>query len=69
MSGLHGHCTRNSGQTRAVPNLEAHPLRFFYDYGIRTTINTDNRLITDTSVTKELWLAHTRCGSRSRCWR
>ena len=26
------------------------------------TVNTDNRLITDTTVSKELWLAHTRCG-------
>src|SRR5262249_14743964 len=45
-------------QTGAVPSLERHPLRFYYDYGIRVTINTDNRLMTDTSVTKELWLAH-----------
>ncbi|RYZ36010.1 MAG: adenosine deaminase, partial [Myxococcaceae bacterium] len=26
------------------------------------TINTDNRLITDTTVTKELWLAHRELG-------
>ena len=25
--------------------------RFFYDFGIRVTVNTDNRLLTDTSVT------------------
>ena len=55
-------CPSSNVQTGAVPNLEAHPLRFFYDYGIRTTINTDNRLITDTSVTKELWLAHKTMG-------
>ncbi len=26
------------------------------------TINTDNRLITDTTVSRELWLAHTQIG-------
>jgi adenosine deaminase len=26
------------------------------------TINTDNRLITDTTVTKELWVAHKELG-------
>jgi len=26
------------------------------------TINTDNRLITDTTVSKELWLCHTQMG-------
>jgi adenosine deaminase len=28
--------------------------------GLRVTVNTDNRLITDTTVSKELWLAHTK---------
>ena len=37
-------------------------MRFFYDYGLRVTINTDNRLITDTSITKELWLLHEHMG-------
>ena len=27
-----------------------------YDYGLRITINTDNRLVSDTNVTKELYL-------------
>ena len=30
------------------------------------TINTDNRLITDTTVSKELWLVHTRDGRAVR---
>ena len=29
---------------------------------MRVTINTDNRLITDTSVSKELFLVHTKLG-------
>ena len=26
------------------------------------TVNTDNRLVTDTTVSKELWLCHTQLG-------
>ena len=26
------------------------------------TVNTDNRLVTDTTVSKELWLCHTQMG-------
>jgi adenosine deaminase len=29
---------------------------------VRVTVNTDNRLITDTTVSKELFLVHTRLG-------
>jgi adenosine deaminase len=55
-------CLSSNVQTGAVTSLEAHPLRFYFDYGLRVTINTDNRLITDTTVTKELWLAHKELG-------
>jgi adenosine deaminase len=55
-------CPSSNVQTGAVPSLAAHPLKFYLDYGLRVTINTDNRLITDTTVTKELWLAHKHMG-------
>lgn len=55
-------CPSSNVQTGAVPDLERHPIRFYYDYGLRVTINTDNRLMTDTSVTKELWLLHEKMG-------
>ena len=55
-------CPSSNVQTGAVPSLSAHPLKFYFDYGLRVTINTDNRLITDTTVTKELWLAHKELG-------
>lgn len=55
-------CPTSNVQTGAVPSLSAHPLKFYFDYGLRVTINTDNRLITDTTVTKELWLAHKELG-------
>jgi adenosine deaminase len=55
-------CPSSNVQTGAVPNLPSHPLKFYFDYGLRVTINTDNRLITDTTVTKELWISHKELG-------
>src|SRR5437899_12579491 len=34
--------------------MAGHPFKFYLDFGIRVTVNTDNRLITNTTVTKEL---------------
>ncbi len=50
-------CLLSNIQTGAAPSLDKHPLRFYYDYGLRVCINTDNRLISDTTVTHELYLA------------
>ncbi len=50
-------CLTSNVQTGAATSYETHPLRFYYDYGLRVTINTDNRLVSDTTVTKELYLA------------
>ncbi|MEW5849221.1 MAG: adenosine deaminase [Myxococcota bacterium] len=55
-------CISSNVQTNTVKDFKTHPLRFFFDYGVRVTINTDNRLITNTTVTDELWLAHQHCG-------
>ncbi|HWE30813.1 MAG TPA: adenosine deaminase [Polyangia bacterium] len=55
-------CLSSNIQTRAAPDLASHPLPFFFTYGLRVTINTDNRLVTDTTVSKELLLAHQQYG-------
>ncbi len=47
-------CPSSNIQTQACKSFESHPLPFYISYGLRCTINTDNRLITDTSVTGEL---------------
>jgi len=47
-------CPSSNVQTGAVLDMASHPFKFYLDFGIRVTINTDNRLITDTTVTKEL---------------
>ncbi|RMH62595.1 MAG: adenosine deaminase, partial [Calditrichaeota bacterium] len=50
-------CLTSNVQTKAAPSYVAHPLSFYYDIGLRITINTDSRLISDTDVSNELWLA------------
>jgi adenosine deaminase len=55
-------CPSSNVQTGAVKDLASHPLKLYFDLGCRVTINTDNRLITDTSVSKELYLVHSQMG-------
>lgn len=52
-------CPSSNVQTGAVRSLRNHPLKRYFDLGLRVSINTDNRLITDTTVSRELWLVHT----------
>jgi len=55
-------CPSSNVQTGAVASLASHPLKLYHDLGVRVTVNTDNRLITDTTVSKELWLCHKEMG-------
>ena len=55
-------CPSSNLQTRAATSWDTHPVDFFVDYGLRVTINTDNRLMSDTTVTKELQLCHRHYG-------
>jgi adenosine deaminase len=55
-------CPSSNVQTGAVRDIKNHPLKFYQDLGVRVTVNTDNRLITDTTVSKELFIVHTEMG-------
>jgi adenosine deaminase len=55
-------CPSSNVQTGAIRDLPSHPLKLYYDLGLRVTVNTDNRLVTDTTVSKELWLCHSQMG-------
>jgi adenosine deaminase len=55
-------CPSSNVQTGAVRDLASHPVKLYFNLGLRITINTDNRLITDTTVSKELWVCHTHMG-------
>jgi adenosine deaminase len=51
-------CLTSNWQTRSIRSLKYHPLKYYYDQAIRVTINTDNRLMSGTTLTKEFLLAH-----------
>jgi adenosine deaminase len=55
-------CPTSNVQTHVVASYEAHPVAEYCRAGVPITINTDNRLFSHTTMTDELWLAHTRCG-------
>jgi adenosine deaminase len=55
-------CITSNLQTKAVDSIEKHPVKFYFDIGIRVTINTDNRLISNTTLTDEYMLAIEKFG-------
>ena len=50
-------CLTSNLQTNSVDSLDHHPFRFYLDYNLRVTLNTDNRLMSNTTMTDELLLA------------
>ena len=49
-------CPTSNLQTKAVSSWKEYPLKKFLDYGIMVTINSDNLMVSDTNVAKELKL-------------
>lgn len=49
-------CLSSNVQTGATPSLEEHPFPVYWKYKFRVTLNTDNRLMSNTSMTKELMI-------------
>lgn len=47
-------CPTSNVQTKAVNKYEDHPLRNYFNEGIKVTINTDNMTVSDTSMSKEV---------------
>jgi adenosine deaminase len=46
-------CLTSNVQTRVVASYEAHPLRAFYDAGLRVALCADNRLMSGVTLTRE----------------
>lgn len=46
-------CPTSNVQTKAVNSFNEHPIYDFYKDGIKVTVNTDNRIVSDTNMTKE----------------
>ncbi len=46
-------CLTSNVQTRAVESYRAHPLRHYFERGMNVVLNTDNRLMSGTTLTDE----------------
>jgi adenosine deaminase len=53
-------CLTSNVQTGAAPSYERHPVRQYFDRGLNVVLNTDNRLMSDTTLTDEFGLAASR---------
>ena len=47
-------CPTSNVQTKAVSSFSDHPIYDFYKDGIKVTLNTDNRTVSNTNMTKEI---------------
>lgn len=47
-------CPISNWHTGSVQSLDAHPIKKFLQRGVRVSINTDNRLCSDTTITEEI---------------
>jgi adenosine deaminase len=50
-------CLSSNVQTRAARSLAAHPFGRYFRAGLRVTLNTDSRLVSGTTMSKEIALA------------
>jgi adenosine deaminase len=50
-------CLTSNVQTHAVEHLDEHPLRKYFDAGLKVSLNTDNRLMSGTDLVTEYGLA------------
>jgi adenosine deaminase len=57
-------CPSSNLQTGAVACIERHPVRLYFNLGARVTVNTDNRLVANTTVSEELHRLHKALGFR-----
>jgi adenosine deaminase len=51
-------CLTSNVDTGAVKSLKEHPFGLYYRYRFRVTLNTDDRLMSNTTMTRELKIAH-----------
>lgn len=47
-------CPISNLQTKAVESTKDYPMKEFLESGLKVTVNTDNRTVSDTTLTKEL---------------
>jgi adenosine deaminase len=55
-------CLSSNVHTGSVSSMAEHPFKMYYDRGFRVTLNTDDRLMSDTSMTNEFQIAQDEFG-------
>ncbi len=55
-------CLSSNVHTGSVRTMEEHPFMMYYQRGFRVTLNTDDRLMSDTTMTKEFQIAQDTFG-------
>lgn len=50
-------CLSSNVHTGAVRSMSEHPFKLYFERGFRVTLNTDDRLMSDTTMTKEFQIA------------
>jgi adenosine deaminase len=55
-------CLTSNVQTHATPSYDTHPLRRYFEAGLKVSINTDNRLMSGTDLVTEYGLAGKHLG-------
>ena len=55
-------CLTSNVQTGVVSSYETHPVRRYFDEGIRVCLCTDNRLMSGVTLSREYWHAHDELG-------
>ncbi len=55
-------CLVSNLHTKAVHSLKEHPASFYLSYGLRVTLNTDNRIVSNTTLTDEYMVAVEKLG-------
>ncbi|MDX3093427.1 adenosine deaminase [Streptomyces sp. ME19-03-3] len=55
-------CPTSNLQTGAATSIAGHPITLLRDLGFRVTVNTDNRLVSATTMTREMGLLVTEAG-------
>lgn len=55
-------CPISNYQTKALAQTDVYPIREFAKMGVLTTINTDNRTVSGTSITREMEFLNERFG-------
>ncbi len=55
-------CLSSNVHTHTVPSVADHPFRHYLELGCVVTLNTDSRLMDQTTLSDEYWTAHTELG-------